>query len=234
MNAAPRFPDWRAIRSDALVVGNVALGADGRLVAEFRLWDVASGRQLAGQRFATSAQNWRRVGHIIADQVYERLTGEKGYFDTRVVFVDETGPKDRARQASRDHGPGRPERAPPEQGRRARADAALQPDQPGDHLHVVHGRSAARVPHEPRDGPARDRRRFPRHDVRAALLTRRPARRHEPAGGRQLEHLRDGSQIASEAPPDGRDLHRHEPQLFARRAPDRVRNGPRRARRRST
>ena len=95
LNAAPRFPDWRAIRSDALVVGNVGKAADGRLVAEFRLWDVAAGRQLAGQRFATSAQNWRRVGHIIADQVYERLTGEKGYFDTRVVFVDETGPKDR-------------------------------------------------------------------------------------------------------------------------------------------
>jgi TolB protein len=95
VNAAPRFPDWRAVRADALVVGNVSRAADGRLVAEFRLWDVASGRQLAGQRFATSAQNWRRVGHIIADQVYERLTGEKGYFDTRVVFVDETGPKDR-------------------------------------------------------------------------------------------------------------------------------------------
>ena len=95
LNAAPRFPDWRAIRSDALVVGNVGKAADGRLIAEFRLWDVAAGRQLAGQRFATSAQNWRRVGHIIADQVYERLTGEKGYFDTRVVFVDETGPKDR-------------------------------------------------------------------------------------------------------------------------------------------
>ncbi|MDP1910264.1 MAG: Tol-Pal system beta propeller repeat protein TolB, partial [Hyphomicrobium sp.] len=70
-------------------------GADGRIVAQFRLWDAASGRQLAGQRFATSAQNWRRVGHIIADQVYKQLTGESGYFDTRVVFVDETGPKDK-------------------------------------------------------------------------------------------------------------------------------------------
>jgi TolB protein len=95
VNAAPRFPDWRAVRADALVVGNVGRAADGRLVSEFRLWDVASGRQLAGQRFATSAQNWRRIGHIIADQVYERLTGEKGYFDTHVVFVDETGPKDK-------------------------------------------------------------------------------------------------------------------------------------------
>jgi len=95
VNAAPRFPDWRSIRADALVVGDVERGADGRIVAQFRLWDAASGRQLAGQRFATSAQNWRRVGHIIADQVYKQLTGESGYFDTRVVFVDETGPKDK-------------------------------------------------------------------------------------------------------------------------------------------
>lgn len=95
VNAAPRFPDWRAVRADALVVGSVGQASDGRLVSEFRLWDVASGKQLAGQRFATGAKNWRRIGHIIADQVYERLTGEKGYFDTRVVFVDESGPKDK-------------------------------------------------------------------------------------------------------------------------------------------
>ncbi|MGI9403968.1 MAG: Tol-Pal system beta propeller repeat protein TolB [Hyphomicrobium sp.] len=95
VNAAPRFPDWRAIRTDALVVGRVGRGGDGRLVAEFRLWDVATGKQLAGQRFMTSQQNWRRIGHIIADQVYERLTGERGYFDTRVVFIDESGPKDK-------------------------------------------------------------------------------------------------------------------------------------------
>jgi TolB protein len=94
VNAAPRFPDWRWC-ADALVVGEVGRSADGRIVAQFRLWDVSSGRQLAGTRFATSAQNWRRVGHIIADQVYKELTGESGYFDTRVVFVDETGPKDR-------------------------------------------------------------------------------------------------------------------------------------------
>jgi TolB protein len=95
VNAAPRFPDWRSIRADALVVGDVGRSPDGRIVAQFRLWDVTTGKQLAGQRFATSAQNWRRVGHIIADQVYKQLTGESGYFDTRVVFIDETGPKER-------------------------------------------------------------------------------------------------------------------------------------------
>lgn len=93
VNALPRFPDWRQIGAEALVVGRVLRGGDGRLTSEFRLWDVTSGKQLAGQRFTTGSQNWRRVGHLVADQVYERLTGEKGYFDTRVVFVDETGPK---------------------------------------------------------------------------------------------------------------------------------------------
>lgn len=105
VNSAPRFPDWRAIQSQALVVGNVTSSGDGRVTAEFRLWDVATGRQLAGQRFSTAQVNWRRVGHIIADQVYERLTGEKGYFDTRVVFIDETGPKNKRikRLAIMDH-----------------------------------------------------------------------------------------------------------------------------------
>ena len=95
VNAAPRFPDWRAVQADALVVGRIVNGGDGKVGAEFRLWDVATGRQLAGQRFSTAGQNWRRIGHLIADNIYERMTGEKGYFDTRVVYVDETGPKDK-------------------------------------------------------------------------------------------------------------------------------------------
>ncbi|MCH9764400.1 MAG: Tol-Pal system beta propeller repeat protein TolB [Alphaproteobacteria bacterium] len=93
VNQLPGFPNWRQVGADALVVGNVTATSDGRLTSEFRIWDTVSGRQLAGQRFSTRPQNWRRIGHLIADQVYERLTGEKGYFDTRVVFVDETGPK---------------------------------------------------------------------------------------------------------------------------------------------
>jgi len=71
------------------------LGDDPRFAAEVRLWDVFSGRQLAGQRFAVGADDWRRLGHLVADLVYERLSGEKGYFDTQVVFIDETGPKDK-------------------------------------------------------------------------------------------------------------------------------------------
>ena len=91
----PRFPDWRAINAQALVTGRVTRQGDGRLRAEFRLWDVFAGQQQAGQQYFTSADNWRRIGHIISDAIYERLTGEKGYFDSRIVFVDESGPKDR-------------------------------------------------------------------------------------------------------------------------------------------
>ena len=91
----PRFPDWRAINAQGLITGRVTRQGDGRLKVEFRLWDVTSGQQLTGQQYFTSADNWRRIAHIVSDQVYERLTGEKGYFDTRIVFIDETGGKER-------------------------------------------------------------------------------------------------------------------------------------------
>jgi TolB protein len=93
-DAVPRFPDWRTINAQALLVGKITRQPDGRINAQFRLWDVYGGSQLTGQQFVTSPDNWRRVGHIISDMVYERLTGDKGYFDTRVVFVDETGTKE--------------------------------------------------------------------------------------------------------------------------------------------
>ena len=95
LNAPPRFQDWRIINAQALVVGRAGRAPDGRVVAEFRLWDVFSGRQLASPALRVGQNEWRRLGHLVADQVYQRLTGEKGYFDTQIVFVDETGPKDR-------------------------------------------------------------------------------------------------------------------------------------------
>ena len=90
---APRFADWTVINAQALVVGRVTTEQDGRVRAEFRLWDTFAGQQLVGEQFFANRNNWRRVAHIIADAIYERLTGEKGYFDTRVVYVDESGPK---------------------------------------------------------------------------------------------------------------------------------------------
>jgi len=95
VDKVPNFPDWRTINAQALVTGRVTRQSDGRLKAEFRLWDVLAGQQLAGQQYFTTPDNWRRIAHIISDAIYERLTGEQGYFDTRIVFVDETGPKNR-------------------------------------------------------------------------------------------------------------------------------------------
>jgi TolB protein len=94
-NVQPRFADWRAIGAQAVMVGRLVRAGDGRARAEFRLWDVLSGRQLTGQQFTADISQWRRIAHLIADQVYQRLTGEQGYFDTRIVFIDESGPKDR-------------------------------------------------------------------------------------------------------------------------------------------
>jgi TolB protein len=94
-DVVPQFNNWKSINAQDLVTGRMTRQGDGRLKAEFRLWDVATGQPLTGQQYFTQPENWRRIAHIISDQIYERLTGEKGYFDSRVVFVDETGSKER-------------------------------------------------------------------------------------------------------------------------------------------
>jgi len=95
VDTVPNFQNWRTINAQALVTGRVTQQSDGRLKAEFRLWDVLAGQQLAGQQYFTTPDNWRRIAHIISDAIYERLTGDGGYFDSRIVFVDETGPAER-------------------------------------------------------------------------------------------------------------------------------------------
>jgi TolB protein len=93
VDQVPRTRDWASAGAEALVVGLVNQGGDGRVQVEYRLWDTVLSRNIDGKRLANPA--WRRLAHIAADQVYEKLTLEKGYFDTQIVFVDETGPKDR-------------------------------------------------------------------------------------------------------------------------------------------
>lgn len=95
IDAVPRFQDWKTLNAQALVTGRIQRQSDGRVKAQFRLWDVFAGQQLFGQQYDTVPDNWRRIAHIISDAIYERLTGEKGYFDSRVVFVDESGSKER-------------------------------------------------------------------------------------------------------------------------------------------
>ncbi|SRR5579883_277979 len=90
----PNIDAWKTINAQFVVTGRVS-HQGGRVIAQFRLWDVANGEQVAGQQYATDADNSRRVAHMIADAIFTRVTGEKGFFDSHVVFVDETGPKAR-------------------------------------------------------------------------------------------------------------------------------------------
>jgi TolB protein len=89
--SAPRFPDWRNIGAQGLVVGSIA-NVGGNIKVDFRLWDVLKGEQATGLSFTSQPSNWRRLGHIISDAIYKRVTGEEGYFDSRVAYVSETGP----------------------------------------------------------------------------------------------------------------------------------------------
>lgn len=90
-SAPPRFPDWRSIGAAGVVIGQVTQ-AGGNIKVDFRLWDVVVGQQATGLSFTSQPNNWRRLAHIIADAIYKRVTGEEGYFDTRVAYVSETGP----------------------------------------------------------------------------------------------------------------------------------------------
>ena len=89
----PRFEDWRLIKAQALVTGKLLI-KNGKLKVEFRLWDLTAAQEMTALAFTTTPSNWRRVAHIISDKIYERLTGERGYFDTRIIYVAESGPKE--------------------------------------------------------------------------------------------------------------------------------------------
>ena len=95
LGTLPRFADWRVINAQALVQGRTRLLEDGRLRVEFRLWDVFAEQQLVGLAYSADPVGWRRIAHLIADAIYKRITGEDGYFDSRIVYVAERGPQNR-------------------------------------------------------------------------------------------------------------------------------------------
>lgn len=94
-----QYADWKAINAQALITGAVSVGAGGALTVKFRLYDVFSGQEMgSGLQFNGTTSGWRRMAHKVADAVYSRITGEGPYFDSRVVYVAETGPKDNRRK----------------------------------------------------------------------------------------------------------------------------------------
>ena len=95
MSVRPRFQDWRIINAQALVTGRVVPSDTGRLTVEFRLWDVFAEQDLVGLKLSGSTEAWRPIAHTMSDKIYERLTGESGYFHSRVVYIAETGPPDK-------------------------------------------------------------------------------------------------------------------------------------------
>ena len=94
MRVVPNFAAWRSLSPDALVTGKTEVVENGLLRTEFRLWDVLHGEQIVGQVYSTDPETYRRIGHVISDAIYKSLTGEDGYFDTRIVYVSESGPGD--------------------------------------------------------------------------------------------------------------------------------------------
>jgi TolB protein len=98
-DGVPNFQNWSAIGAQALVTGSAQSAGGGNVRVEFRLWDVLPQTQLQGTAYTTAESNWRRISHIVADVIYQRLLGEQGYFDTRIVYVSRTGP--RSRQTTR-------------------------------------------------------------------------------------------------------------------------------------
>ena len=85
----PNFGNWRLLKAQALSQGKVEIDANNQLKVQFRLWDVFAEQQMVGQVYSTVPENWRRISHIIADSIYKRVTGEDGYFDTRIVYIAE-------------------------------------------------------------------------------------------------------------------------------------------------
>ena len=185
----PNFQNWRAIGAQALVTGRAEAQGGGQIRVEFRLWDVLPQAQIQGTAYTTSQSNWRRIAHIIADVIYERLLGEKGYFDTRIVYIAASGPR----------------------GRQTKRLAIMDQDSENNRF-LTDGSWLVLTPrfHPTRDeiafmsyannrprvylfdlgsGQQQRARRLRRHDLRAALLAGRRARDHVGDARRRVGHL---------------------------------------------
>lgn len=94
-DTAPRFGDWRQINAQALIHGRVSITPANQYRVEYRLWDVFAEQYMTGTSLTAIEESLRRAAHIISDMIYKRITGEDGYFDTRIVYISERGPQNR-------------------------------------------------------------------------------------------------------------------------------------------
>ena len=154
------------------MTGAAEVQGGGNIRVEFRLWDVLPQAQIQGTAYTTAQANWRRIAHIIADVIYQRLLGEQGYFDTRICYIAGTGPRDRQtkRLAIMDQD-GENNRFLTD-GRWLVLTPRFHPDARRDRLHELRQRPPARLPVRSADRPAERAGRLPRHDLVAALLAR--------------------------------------------------------------
>ena len=87
----PKFRDWRIIDAQALISGKIIKKDNEKISVSIELWDVYGEKRMFGLSLSSKVKSWRRISHIISDKIYERLTGEEGYFDTRILYVSESG-----------------------------------------------------------------------------------------------------------------------------------------------
>lgn len=92
MGDLPDFQLWAAVKAQVLVQAKLSAESGDKYNLEFYVWDVNAKEQIEAQSLVASKKSARRLAHIMADAIYERLTGEVGYFDTQIVFIAETGP----------------------------------------------------------------------------------------------------------------------------------------------
>ncbi|MEZ5914304.1 MAG: hypothetical protein R3C42_01590 [Parvularculaceae bacterium] len=201
VDVRPRFADWRIINAQVLVSGEVRPTPDGRIEVATRVWDVYSNEQLGAVSFKTPSDNWRRAAHKVADFVYKSLTGEDGYFDTRIVFVHETGPKEKRNKRlmimDQDGQPGAADRWRQLPG----PDPALLADAAANHLYGPFRQQAGQVYLFNIETGEQEQLGLSRHDLRAAFHAGRHARSDVDGKGRKFRCFPDGAcDQAADAP----------------------------------
>jgi len=90
-SVVPEFVSWRQIKAEVVLVGQVLSHGGGKISVEYRAWDSFSGKELVGKSYVADSRTWRKLAHKISDDIYMAVTGEEGYFNTKVAYISESG-----------------------------------------------------------------------------------------------------------------------------------------------